>query len=225
MFNFEVDSHVRDLTVGLVEAQGVTIGAASEQLRAACTDVVQKVREQGMAGGEPRREAVRQMIRAGGFKPSGRNKPAQEYLLRTATETNELPSILNVVDWINAVSLGSGLPISLLSAMNIGPRVLIRYGKPGETFVFNRSGQELGLEGLICICAATDAASISLGTPIKDSMLGKVTEPDTDTFSFVYAPSSVVTNDEMMRWCDELARGFKQFCGASGVETRMITTN
>jgi DNA/RNA-binding domain of Phe-tRNA-synthetase-like protein len=222
MFELEIDKTVGDLTVGVVSAQSVTIGPASEALRDACKQLVRKVREQGMADGDSRREAVRQMIRAGGFKPSGRNKPAQEYLLRTANEAGELPTIFNVVDWINAISLSCGLPISLLSAKSLGNRVVIRYGKVGEKFIFNRSGQELELEGLICVCAAQGNESMPLGTPIKDSMAGKVTEADTDIVTLVYAPSGSVTNDEIVRWCEELARGFRQYCGAKAAEQSLF---
>src|SRR5687768_8683584 len=112
MIQIEIDSSVRDLCVGVVMARSVAIVPAGDDLRTACEQKTKHVREQGMEGGEQRREAVRQMIRAGGFKPSGRNKPAQEYLLRTAMEPDGLPFIFNVVDWINAVSLSSGLPIS-----------------------------------------------------------------------------------------------------------------
>src|SRR4029079_3798290 len=109
------------------------------------------VLKEGMAGGEPRREAVRRKLRAGGFKPGRPNKPAQEYLLRTLTEGGSLPAILNVVDALNVISVQSGLPISLLAIERLGSQAIVRYGKPGEKFIFNRSGQELDVEGLICV--------------------------------------------------------------------------
>src|SRR5262245_13146155 len=43
------------------------------------------------------REAVRQLLRHGGFKPTGRSKPASEYLLRTVGEA-KLSSINLAVD-------------------------------------------------------------------------------------------------------------------------------
>src|SRR5688572_4923349 len=57
------------------------------------------------------REAVRALLRHGGFKPTGRSKPASEYLLKAVRE-GLLSSINLAVDVCNVVSLHSGLPIS-----------------------------------------------------------------------------------------------------------------
>src|SRR5881394_2170050 len=57
------------------------------------------------------REAVRSLLRHGGFKPTGRSKPASEYLLKAVRE-GLLSSINLAVDACNVVSLHSGLPIS-----------------------------------------------------------------------------------------------------------------
>jgi DNA/RNA-binding domain of Phe-tRNA-synthetase-like protein len=54
------------------------------------------------------RKAVRELLRAGGFKPSGRSKPASEFL-QAAAERGELGSINLAVDLCNVVSLHSGL--------------------------------------------------------------------------------------------------------------------
>ena len=118
-----VDSQVQDLAVGLVEATGIQIGAASEPLRQYAAQVAERVRQQGLRGGDERRTAVRRLLRAGGYRPAGRNKPAQEYLLRTIGEEPTLPSIWNAVDLINAVSLDSGLPISLVAIERTGSRM------------------------------------------------------------------------------------------------------
>src|SRR5262245_46129516 len=59
------------------------------------------------------REAARQLLRHGGFRPTGRSKPASEYLLRAAGE-GKLASINLAVDVANIVSLHSGLPISVV---------------------------------------------------------------------------------------------------------------
>ncbi|HMF17395.1 MAG TPA: hypothetical protein VKE98_09325, partial [Gemmataceae bacterium] len=57
------------------------------------------------------RDAVRHLLRHGGFKPTGRSKPAPEYLLRAVAE-NKLGSINAAVDVCNIVSLHSGMPLS-----------------------------------------------------------------------------------------------------------------
>ena len=59
------------------------------------------------------RAAVRDLLREGGYKPTGRGKPASEYLIR-ATAEGALASINAAVDACNVVSLHSGLPISVI---------------------------------------------------------------------------------------------------------------
>src|SRR5262245_35371092 len=50
------------------------------------------------------RDAVRRMLRHGGFKPAGRSKPASEYLIK-AVGDGTLSSINAAVDVCNIVSL------------------------------------------------------------------------------------------------------------------------
>ena len=59
------------------------------------------------------RRAVRDLLRHGGYKPTGRGKPASEYLVRAANDGN-LISINAAVDACNVASLHSGLPISVV---------------------------------------------------------------------------------------------------------------
>src|SRR6476469_3119045 len=67
------------------------------------------------------RTAVRDLLRHGGYKPTGRGKPASEYLIRAVGE-GALSSINAAVDCCNAVSLHSGLPISVVDlALAKGP--------------------------------------------------------------------------------------------------------
>ena len=80
MIEVQIEPGVKDLRPGIVFIRGLRVGPSSVELRAACADIVSGVLKDGMGGGEPRREAVRRMLRAGGYKPAGRNKPAQEYL-------------------------------------------------------------------------------------------------------------------------------------------------
>src|SRR5262249_4837185 len=59
------------------------------------------------------RETIRRLLRNGGFKPTGRSKPASEYLLKAADE-GRLGPINVAVDVCNAISMHSGLPISVV---------------------------------------------------------------------------------------------------------------
>lgn len=222
MIEVTIESDLPGLTVALVEAHGVRIEAAGSELRNLCDVAAQAAARGGLAGGDARRQAIRNLLRGGGFKPSGRNKPAQEYLLRTATNEGTLPSISNAVDLINLVSLRSGLPISLVSVDRLGGQFSLRVGRLGEKFVFNRAGQELDVEGLLSICAAGASDFEPVGSPVKDSMRAKVMDEDCHLLACIYASSAALHREELSRWAEELAEGFRQFCGAGQVETAFL---
>jgi DNA/RNA-binding domain of Phe-tRNA-synthetase-like protein len=114
------------------------------------------------------RQAVRDLLRHGGFKPTGRSKPASEYLVRAAEE-GSLSSINLVVDACNAVSLHSSLPISVVDLDLAKPPLSVAVAAPGVRYVFNPSGQEIDVEGLLSL---HDADGPCAG-PVKDAQRTK----------------------------------------------------
>lgn len=96
------------------------------------------------------KRAVRDALRQQGFKPTGRNKPASEYL-RAAVEAGRLPAINPAVDVCNVVSFHSGFPISVVDLDCLAPPWSIAAGGAGQQYEFNASGQVLQLEGLPCL--------------------------------------------------------------------------
>lgn len=114
------------------------------------------------------RKAVRELLRHGGFKPSGRSKPASEFLLRAATE-GTLASINLAVDLCNVTSLHSGLPISVVDLDLLEPPLRIAIAEPNTSYVFNPAGQEIRLDGLVCLFDAVAASA----NPVKDSQRSK----------------------------------------------------
>ena len=216
-----IDPNVVDLAVGLVEASGVRIAQPDSALVSQSQQQARAVRDEGPEGGDERRQAVRQLLRAGGFKPSGRSKPAQEYLLRSASRQGEWPAILNAVDVLNIVSLRSGLPISLISLDRMGTALLIRYGQRGERFVFNQAGQELDVEGLICVCRQQGDDAIPIGSPVKDSQVAKVTAADRHLLGCIFAPRGAVTVATLTQWSSQLGEGLRRWCDAAHIEVRL----
>ena len=99
---------------------------------------------------EELRVAVRELLRHGGYKPTGRGKPSAEYLLRAASE-GSLASINFAVDACNIVSLHSGLPISVVDLDRVVPPLSIGIAPTGSRYVFNNAGQEIDVEGLLCL--------------------------------------------------------------------------
>ncbi|MEM9489004.1 MAG: phenylalanine--tRNA ligase beta subunit-related protein, partial [Myxococcota bacterium] len=86
----------------------------------------------------------------GGYKPTGRGKPASEYLVRAAGDGG-LRSINLAVDACNAVSLHSGIPISLIDVDKARPPLRVAIAAADARYIFNASGQEIRLGGLLCL--------------------------------------------------------------------------
>lgn len=114
------------------------------------------------------RMAVRDMLRHWGHKPAGRGKPASEYLVR-AVDRGELGSINAAVDVCNAVSFHSGFPIALVDLDRTRPPFHVAPGTSEESYVFNASGQEMSLKGLICLRDEEGPCA----NPVKDAQRTK----------------------------------------------------
>lgn len=127
------------------------------------------------------RAAVRDLLRHGGlFKPTGRSKPASEYLIKAASEG--LQGINAAVDACNVASLHSGLPISVVDLALVVPPLRVELAPAGFSYVFNRSGQEIAVGGLLSLC---DAQGPCAG-PVKDSQRSKTNADTTRTLSLVW---------------------------------------
>ena len=115
--------------------------------------------------------AVRALLRHGGHKPSGRGRPASETLLKALID-DRYPQIHPLVDFFNNLSLTTGLPISVLDADQLRGEPSFRVGRPEESYLFNPSGQELKLKGLLLVEDSTGP----VGTPVKDCQKTKVSD-------------------------------------------------
>ncbi len=134
------------------------------------------------------KKSVRDMLRYGKYRPSGRGKPASEYLWEAA-QKGSFPFINNFVDALNFVSLKSGLPVSLIDTKKAGTENFrIRRGREGEFYDFNSSGQILHLEDLLL--AATLEEDMPVATPVKDSQKTKIDEKSKEFVALIYSPLS-----------------------------------
>ncbi|HSP81173.1 MAG TPA: phenylalanine--tRNA ligase beta subunit-related protein, partial [Myxococcaceae bacterium] len=114
------------------------------------------------------RGVVRDLLRHGGYKPTGRGKPASEYLVRAAGD-GTLGSINAAVDACNVVSLHSGLPISVVDLDRATPPFRLGVAPQGASYVFNASGQSIDLSGLLCLFDAEGPCA----NAVKDSQRTK----------------------------------------------------
>lgn len=209
-----VEDKIQGLRTAWVEARGVRLAEASDGLRARCEIAAKKVLTDGLPGGEERRNAIRDLLRQGGFKPAGRSKPAQEYLLRTVQQTG-FPMILNAVDINNLHSLESGLPISMIALDRVGDRMSLRWGREGETYIFNASGQSLDVSGLLCLCQGQGEQARPIANPVKDSMFAKLVPEDTRLLACLYSSIEVCSDDELRGYAEEMADSMLKWADAS----------
>ncbi|RMG17163.1 MAG: hypothetical protein D6731_04590 [Planctomycetota bacterium] len=127
------------------------------------------------------RAAVRALLRHGGYKPAGRGRPASEYLGKAAA-AGRLGSINAAVDACNAVSLHSGLPISLVDLDRAQAPLRVGLAPPGARYVFNAGGQEISFGGLTCLFDAEGPCA----NPVKDSQRTKTSGETTRALSLVW---------------------------------------
>lgn len=149
---------------------------------------------------EALRKSIRAMLRHGGFKPSGRSKPASEYLLR-AVEEGALESINIAVDACNAVSYHSGIPISVVDLDRAVPPLRVCVAGAGQRYVFNASGQEMDLGGLLCLFDANGPCA----NAVKDSQRTKTHPATRRTLSILWGSSEAHAQvEQATMWYREL---------------------
>jgi DNA/RNA-binding domain of Phe-tRNA-synthetase-like protein len=203
-----------DLLIGTVLALNVRQGGADEALSREIEQALANAaaRESSLA---PVRTAVRDLLRAGGYKPAGRGKPSSEYLAQAAGR-GEFPRISHIVDALNLVSLESGLPISLLDfdrVMEGTEGLTIRLGSPEESFVFNAVGHAIDIEGLLSVARL---GGVALGNPVKDSMAAKTTADTRNVLAVVWASRRAINVGGLGDVCRRLGR----LLGAPDFEAR-----
>ncbi len=129
------------------------------------------------------RDAVRDLLRGHGYKPTGRGKPSSEYLVGAAQD-GRLGSINAVVDIGNAASLHSGLPISVVDLGRARPPFVVRRPAAGTAYVFNRGGQQIDVGGLLCLCDEDGPCA----NAVKDAQRTKTDAATREVLVLVWAP-------------------------------------
>lgn len=132
------------------------------------------------------RAAVRDLLRHGGYKPTGRGKPASEYLVRAAS-SGALSSINLAVDACNVVSLHSGLPISVVDLDRAAEPFRIGIAPGESSYVFNPSGQTIRVDGLLCLFDAAGPCA----NAVKDAQRTKTGDDTRRTLSIVWGTTAL----------------------------------
>lgn len=210
-----------NLRLGIVLARGVLAEAFIPELDFRIAQRLLRLR-QGLSPQEEQfRASVRDVFRNGSYKPTGRGKPASEYLLRTALEGN-FPRINSIVDCCNLISIENLLPISIWDVNAArSERFEFRMGLESESFVFNSSGQAIELKDLIIGCALDhDEGSRPIVNAIKDSMGTKTSMSTFTVAAALYAP----IGEGPLGTLEQACQSFVHLLGQSTTSTKVVYT-
>lgn len=158
------------------------------------------------------RSVIRDMLRKGGYKPTGRGKPASEYLIRAAAE-GALGLINAAVDACNAVSLHSGLPISVVDMDRAKAPLRVGVAPAGSRYVFNASGQEIDLEGLVCLFDADGPCA----NAVKDAQRTKTHAGTTRSLSILWGTKALPSR------AADVAAWYRKLLEELGAKTESIS--
>lgn len=177
------------VTLGIIWADAVDVQKYHTELETRLSQLL-AIRMKSLTESEENfRKACRDMLRNGSYKPTGRGKPASEYLLREAMQGN-FPRINTLVDINNYISLKYSVPISLWDRQKINSESCIfRPGNEGESFIFNLTGQTIQLRDLVTGFAVCEGKEVPIITPIKDSQLTKTDVSTSEIGVAIYYPA------------------------------------
>lgn len=205
-----------DLLAIVVEADGLTCTESPYELRSR----LERVFQLGAETEQARKHAVRDLLRHGGFKPSGRSKPASEYLLGAARK-DRFPWINAAVDVCNLLSVETGLPISLLDrdkATAGGATLELRLGREGESYVFNPVGHEIDLARLLVVARVEGEP---VGNPVKDSLATRTDEASRNVVAIVYGTRRLLDDEAALALGRRCADELERFAGAHATRVHL----
>jgi DNA/RNA-binding domain of Phe-tRNA-synthetase-like protein len=185
-----VENHLADrLRLALIIAEGILNDKPLPVLERVIAEILVS-REEPLTESEDQfRKKCRDMLRTGSYKPTGRGKPASEYLHREAAE-GRFPRINTVVDINNYISLKYLVPISLWDLDKAAAYTYIfRTGIEDEEFIFNQNGQVIRLNGLITGFAVNASRETPIVTPVKDSQKTKTSRESKNIGVAIYYPA------------------------------------
>jgi DNA/RNA-binding domain of Phe-tRNA-synthetase-like protein len=203
--------------LGIVEADAVTVGAASAELvreiDQECARLRRKFTVESLAEAESI-VAVRAMFRRWGTDPS-KYRPSSEALLRRVVQGKGLYNVSNVVDLSNLGSIETGWPYGVYNRAAISGEIYLRLGATGEKYegIGKRVWHLQGRPVLV------DAVG-PFGSPISDSTRTQVQEGVTHTLTVIYAPAA--SDAALTAATEEQARRLESYAGAQVLRATLI---
>ncbi len=219
--NFIISLPPSSLRIGLVEAQGVTVKPSNSDYLAEIDKDIAPILSPDYVYPDKMQKGIRSLLRTFGFHPSGRSRPASEFLAKDLGNRGSFNPINNVVDINNHISLLYNLPISVIDLDKSGSELSLRVGAPEEKYIFNREGQELTLKNLIVIAKNGDSHK-PIGSPVKDSQETKVFENTKNILFVIYTSSTITTECELKEINDRIALLLDKECSPERIKTAII---
>lgn len=192
---------------GIVRPASASLGhlrvvAHEPRLDALLSDAARRMSESADAANVT--AAVRTMYKRVGLDPT-KYRPSSEALLRRVRRGEALPRVNSLVDVINWCSLESRLPFGLYDFDLIQGPVVLRLGRPAESYAGIRK-DEVRVDGRLVL--ADDAGPF--GNPTSDSARTMVTESTRRALVVIFAPASLPVGlaDEALSLTLDRARTF-----------------
>jgi len=188
--------------IGIVTARNISINEPLPEMERRLEEVLEQRKNELSETEDAFRRASRDMLRNGSYKPTGRGKPASEYLLKTARK-GSFPRINTVVDINNYISLKYLTPISLWDLDSAETEFYqFKLGDDEDEFVFNKGGQAIDLKDLVTGYAKHGDNWQPFINPIKDSLQTKTTDETRNIGVAVYYPK-VESRSRLIELLDE----------------------
>lgn len=213
MITFELKHPNKLAKIGIITATHCNSDAYNSMLELRLSDLIEKRKTQELTQDEEHiRSEARNMLRYQKYKPTGRSKPASEYLVRTVQE-GQFPRINLPVDINNYISLKYLLPISLWDLEKAGVSLVqFRPGFEGEEYVFNSAGQIISVTDLLSgFGIMENGETFPMVNPVKDSLKTKTDASTQQIGVAIYYPSAL--KDSILA---EAMQEFRELLESSG---------
>jgi DNA/RNA-binding domain of Phe-tRNA-synthetase-like protein len=205
------------LRIAVVSIGSLSIGQNDRKLHQAIESLGEELRRS--IGDRPPSELERVVRTRRLFKSMGidatKDRPSSERLLRRVLAGERFPVVNDLVDAMNLVSLKLQFPLGLYDWDSLVPPVLIRVGRPDESFR-GTAGYEIGLQGKIILVDGEGP----FGGPTGDSARTAIERRTVRCLVVAFAPADTPRSalEEAIREIDAAAG---EYCGgrvaASGI--------
>lgn len=211
----ELSGRVR---LGALVLDGLSVKESDPALAAEIEAYARELRTRysGVKSGDvPGTEDARTLYKALGIDPT-KTRPSNEALLRRVLKGESLYVVNTLVDAMNFVSLKVQLPFGLYDAARVESPVILRKGRPGESYEGIRKGL-VNVEGRPVLVDARGP----FGNPTSDSARTCITLETRSALVVVYAPAGC-DDRQLGEVLDITQATLTRHCGGTAESRRLL---